>query len=223
MQRKELWVREAHVDKLPNDTLERWLKYLDEDERWRISRLLSNDRRKEVVAAHALLRGLAGDITNVGPESFRFARGALGQKPRLLSNADRELDVNLTHCAAFAACVVSEEYDVGIDAEDLSRSMSASELLPHFAREEQQWLRSLPPSRANRASLQLWSLKEAVVKAIGSGLSLDLASFALLPKQRRLLVAPAILGNAARWRFWQFYPTERHVLSIAARERNGIT
>lgn len=222
IQQKELWVREALVDQVSTDTLERWLNYLDEDERWRINRLISGDRRKEAVSAHALLRGLAGEITHLPPEAFRFVRGSTGKKPYLLSDLYHGLDANLTHCTAFAACVVSEECDVGIDAEDLFRSVSASELLPYFAREEQQWLKSLSPSHADRASLQLWSLKEATVKAIGCGLSLDLAEFALLPKPLRLFRAPAILGNATHWRFWQFYPTDRHVLSIAAREREVI-
>lgn len=210
-------MREVYVDRLSPDTVEQWWDQLDNDERKRASRLVSDERRKEVVAAHGVLRDLAGDIAHVAPKTFRLIRGVYGQKPSLLSDPGRKLDVNLTHCAAFAACVVSEECDVGIDAEDLRRPLRASELLPHFAQEEQQWLKSLPLSRVDRASLQLWSLKEAAVKAIGRGLSIDLAAFALLPKGRGLSRKPNILGEAERWRFWQYYPTERHVVSIAAR------
>jgi len=218
-QQKELWVREVLVDQVPTDTLEKWFKYLDENERSQVNRLISNDRKKEIVAAHALLRGLASDITNITPKAFRFRRDATGQKPRLLSNLNRELDVNLTHCKNFAACAVSERCNVGIDAEDLLRSMSASDLFSYFSPEEQQWLKSLPSSRADQVSLQLWSLKEAVVKAIGCGLTLDLTTFGLLQKRLCFVGTPTNIGNPACWRFWQIYPTPRHVLSIAAKSR----
>lgn len=221
VERKRLWMREVLVDSVPVHTLERWRGQLDDDERRRADRLISEDRRKEVVAAHGLLRDLAGHIADVEPSLFRLDR-AYAQKPRLLADSSLALDVNLTHCPAFAACVVSRQCDVGIDAEDLFRPVSAKDLLPHFAREEQQWLNSLAPSRADSASLQLWSLKEAALKAIGRGLSIDLSAFSLLPKQGRLLRSPDIFGDPAGWRFWQFYPTNRHVVSIAARAAEAI-
>jgi len=218
-QQNGFWVREVLVDQIPTDTLERWFKCLDEDEQSQVNRLISNDRKKEVIAAHALLRSLASDITNTAPKAFRFMRDATGQKPHLLSNLNREFDVNLTHCKNFAACAVSERCNVGIDAEDLLRSVSASDLFSYFAPEEQQWLKSLSSSRADQASLQLWSLKEAVVKAIGCGLTLDLTTFGLLQKRLCFVGTLTNIGNPTCWRFWQFYPTPRHVLSIAAKSR----
>jgi len=68
--------------------------------------------------------------------------------------------------------------DVGIDIERMRHIPDAVELATGlFSQREIDAIRSWPESSRSRAFLAMWTRKEAVVKAVGAGLSLRLDSF----------------------------------------------
>jgi 4'-phosphopantetheinyl transferase len=78
----------------------------------------------------------------------------------------------------------------------------------YFACDEVDELRALPVSSQNERFLELWTLKESYLKALGVGLSmpLDGISFSLQPT--RGISASA---NAASWAFMQFQAGSSHL------------
>lgn len=81
-----------------------------------------------------------------------------------------EIHFNLSHCKEAAACVVSD-HPVGIDVESIRPYKDA---LAHYAMNEEE-VRLLESSdHPDTAFIRLWTMKEATLKLIGTGISDDL-------------------------------------------------
>jgi len=80
------------------------------------------------------------------------------------------LDFNLTHSGGLAALLVSTVGSVGIDMEPLQRGYDLLECAASFCHPDE--INQLPLDRETRAMelIQLWTAKEALLKAHGSGL-----------------------------------------------------
>ena len=70
---------------------------------------------------------------------------------------------------------VSEQVDVGVDLEEKHCAAVTSDLLQHFcSAPERSWIGTLPAAERAERFYTLWTLKEALTKAEGSGVSLSL-------------------------------------------------
>jgi 4'-phosphopantetheinyl transferase len=162
---------------------ERHLGLLSEDERQAHRRLRFEEDQASYLAAHALLRLCLAAHTGQPPEAWQFGRGPHG-KPMVLEPASqRSLEFNLSHTTQVVACVVSEAGACGIDVERTKDwpelDAIAREILTD---EESLGLEAVPPATRAARFADLWSLKEACLKAQGVGLLGDArgVSFSIL-------------------------------------------
>jgi len=131
---------------------------------------------------------------------------------------------NVSHggdCVAFAFCA---EQELGVDVERGSprRRHSVLELATRFfAAEEAADLAGLDDAQRERAFLQLWTCKEAVLKALGHGLSfgLDRLRFAIGNdgQVETLLSIAAEAGRPHEWQIHRFAAGSGHVGCLAWR------
>jgi len=90
-------------------------------------------------------------------------------RPRLTGSAGH-LQVSLSHGRAMAAAAVTAIGPVGVDIEPV-RPVDALALARRwFLAAEAAWLARLPPGQRDEAFLTLWTQKEAIAKALGTGL-----------------------------------------------------
>jgi hypothetical protein len=87
--------------------------------------------------------------------------------------------LHLTHTVGLAACAVSRQQDVGIDAERIDRSGFLEIANTALAPLKLHTLWSTPKAGQAEQFFTYWTLKEACVKARGSGLSTDFQDFAI--------------------------------------------
>ncbi|WP_248732178.1 4'-phosphopantetheinyl transferase superfamily protein [Pseudomonas sp. MWU13-2517] len=113
-------------------------------------------------------------------DQVRIARTATG-KPWLPEHA--WLRFNLTHSGDLAAIALCREHEVGVDLEMVSGKVAVKQSIAQrfFHPEEQRWL-ALDEADYLARFTQLWSLKEAWLKARGTGLTQSLASFCVIPQ-----------------------------------------
>jgi 4'-phosphopantetheinyl transferase len=149
----------------------RYLGLLSEEEQLRHQRLRFERDRASYLAAHALLRMGLAEHTGQAPELWRFARAQHG-KPLVAEPAHlRSLEFNLSHAAEVVACVVSAAGCCGIDVERTSDAPELKHLAQdHFTDQERSALEALDPAAGLVRFFDLWSLKEAYLKAQGIGL-----------------------------------------------------
>ncbi|MFD0936623.1 4'-phosphopantetheinyl transferase family protein [Methylobacterium trifolii] len=169
---------------------------LSSEEETRAGRFLRAEDQARYRTSHAALRLILGLALDADPRRLRFTTGPAG-KPAL-AGPDRGLAFNLSHSGSRALVGLSRQGPIGVDVEAVRPLPDALRIAHgHFAPDEAASLAALPAGQVEAAFFALWTRKEAVVKALGAGLSLPLADFSvsLPPDPPRLL---RILGGSPR-------------------------
>ena len=182
----DVWI----VDLALSDArLARCAAVLSPGERARAGRFLRPADRARFTASHAALRLILARALGVGAESIAFSAGPAG-KPELAGPTQGRLAFNLSHSGACALVGLAQDAGIGVDVEAIRPLPDALRIArAQFAPDEAAALAALPPEAMEAAFFGLWTRKEAVVKALGAGLSLPLAGFSvsLPPAAPRLL------------------------------------
>jgi 4'-phosphopantetheinyl transferase len=195
------------------------LPLLSRDERRRADRATVAEDRRDYVAAHALLRLALGAHLRTPPERLVFGTDARG-RPCLVPGAgcSGRPRFSLTHSRDLVACAVSPSRAVGIDAERMIPSVHPMTIARAcFSPEEVADLERLVTQDRSSRLYELWTLKEALLKAMGLGMTvpLDRASFQVDARSRHVSVdirPPLARGS------WVFSLTDvagTHTLAIA--------
>ena len=123
--------------------------------------------------SETLARNLLSRLTGLMPAQLEIERGEHG-KP-FLANARQPLQFSLSHSGRWMACAVAARTALGVDLEVHDSQRDVMPLARRFFREPE--YRELTVL-GHRARLQrfydLWTLKEARVKALGSSLGREL-------------------------------------------------
>ncbi len=196
---------------------------LSEEERIRRDRFRSHEDQRDYAAAHSLLRrSLSRHFPGREPSSWRFEKNASG-KP-YLAGGDSEapgVDFSLSHTRGLAACAISSAR-VGIDAERLRQNIDYEGIAQSsFSHQEIEALEQLPTGARRARVLELWTLKEAFLKATGRGLSagLDSVWFEILPSGAIRFHAPCEADESS-WKFALFKPHPEVWMAVAAEARH---
>jgi 4'-phosphopantetheinyl transferase len=199
------------------------LTVLSSDERSRYDKFVFARDRRDYALAHALLRRTLSRYVDVAPEDHRF-REAAGGKPLLVSDRSvSRVTFSLSHTNGLVACAIAGGSDVGIDVELIDRKGGHDFLDRFFCGSEIEHVRRLT-SRIDQARrfCELWTLKEAFVKATGEGLSNEFREIAFEVEDRGTVVLRAARGtDPDTWRFALVGTARRYCLAIALRYERG--
>jgi 4'-phosphopantetheinyl transferase len=148
---------------------------LSDDERARQRSFVSAELRHRFLAARAGLRTLLGRQLDLDPRRLVFATNEFG-KPRLTGYG--QVHFNLSHSEERAVLAISDTAEVGIDLER-ERPIEHVDLAKRYFHPNEVAAITVSRDEAEqrRAFFLVWTLKEAVVKALGTGLSTPLDSF----------------------------------------------
>jgi 4'-phosphopantetheinyl transferase len=191
---------------------------LDAKERVQAQRFAFERHQRQYTAAHALKRLMLTAAVKGAqePTAWSFEVGAHG-KPRISGAAGPQF--NLSHCEGLVACAVSFAGDIGVDVECLDRQPPLCPLDPNvFAGAERTWLQGLPGALKSIGFFQIWTLKEAYIKATGLGLTQRLDTIAFGVDPPRVTFSDPALGDATAWGLEQrIMNSSRHILAAAWR------
>ena len=152
----------------------RWIDVLDAEERARASAFRSPEQRESFTASHALVRTALSTYGACAPADWRFGLSPEG-RPLLLG--DSGLRFSLTHSGTWAAVAIGAGQAIGLDIEPVRPERDALPLARRFfGAEETERLGGLPPGERPAGFARLWTVKEAVLKARGCGLTEPLRS-----------------------------------------------
>lgn len=85
------------------------------------------------------------------------------------------IEFNLSHSGQHALIAIARDQPIGIDIEAQGRRRSIDDIAERFfAPAESKALRAVPEATRDAAFLRLWTGKEAVLKALGEGISFGL-------------------------------------------------
>lgn len=124
--------------------------------------------RDQYLLTRALVRSVLSTHGGLAPEAWRFRTNRHG-RPEI--DGDSELRFNLSNCEGLVVCAVTIGADVGVDVEARSSAVRIAEVAPRvFSGEELATLSALPAAAREDRALSLWVVKEAYLKARGTGL-----------------------------------------------------
>ncbi|RZL00044.1 MAG: 4'-phosphopantetheinyl transferase superfamily protein [Rubrivivax sp.] len=171
---------------------------LSADERARAARFRFEVHARRYQASHVALRQILGQATGSNPASLRFTEGLHG-KPRLAQAGAPQF--NMSHSAGWALVGWCPSHPLGVDIEIVT-PMDDADLLAqrHFSATEYAAFGRTPPDHRLEAFFRCWTRKEACLKALGSGLSIEPCEFEAGMGQEDQRTFIAVAGQACHMR-----------------------
>jgi 4'-phosphopantetheinyl transferase len=186
---------------------------LSADEVERSRRYYFEKDRQQYSTARGILRILLGAYLGVAPQSLTFGYTPYG-KPFLAAYPDG-IQFNLSHSGGLALFAFSRLGQIGIDVEHTQRDIDMDEIAQRFfSLNERRMLDSAPESARRTLFFQLWTRKEAVLKAAGME-----GTFPLDTLDVSTAESPAILpGTGEAWHIQDILPAPGFRAAIATGE-----
>lgn len=177
------------------------------------------DDRERFLAARIVLRFMLSAVTGVSPEAWRFEADERGRPHIASPSSHTGIRFSITHTSGLVACAVTGRGDVGVDAEAHDRQTRTLDVARRFfSQAEVACLEGYAPPQQRDVFLDIWTLKEAYVKALGTGLTLplDRFSFDLSVPPPQLSFETELGDSDDEWAFALERPTPRHSVAVAA-------
>jgi 4'-phosphopantetheinyl transferase len=192
---------------------------LSNDERERAARFHFDRHRNRFIAGRGILRSLLASYLDCQPDDVQFSYGPNG-KPALAGKfAGSKFNFNLAHSESLALIAVTRLDAVGIDVEKIRPVTDASELVERFfSPRENALFQQLADDQKSIAFFNLWTRKEAWLKATGEGIGqlLALVEVTFLPSEpARFLGLPRHHAAKTNWLVRELSPAPDFVGAIA--------
>jgi 4'-phosphopantetheinyl transferase len=172
----------ARLD-LPASTMKQLRNTLSDDEIQRADRIRHSIVQRRWIAARGILRHILSAYVSHPPKAIRFLYDA-HQKPHL-DFPKIGLQFNISHTEERMSCGITHHLPIGIDIEKIRPIQSMALAKRYFNKKEIAAIDLLEASDREIAFYCTWSRKEALLKAMGTGLSIPLRHFAVSIKPVR--------------------------------------
>ncbi len=165
-----LKLTEVHVWRaslLPDQAAKFW-PLLSDDEQQRAAKFRHAKTQQRFIAARGILRLLLGQYLDCDPQTLEFTYGVNG-KPMLQSpSTEFPIKFNLTHSGDLALYAFTLEYPLGIDLEQIRPDFNYLAIAQRFFTvQEVASILALSLQEQPTAFFQIWTAKEAYIKAEG--------------------------------------------------------
>jgi 4'-phosphopantetheinyl transferase len=201
-----LWFASLDV---PNDERESFARILSPDEIARANRFHFPQHRRRFMVARGRLRQILGNYLEIKPETVSFLYSDRG-KPSI---AD-PLQFNVSHSGDMAVYGLRRQGRIGVDVEEIRSIKDLEDLTKRFFCAREHELIQHCGEKA-RVFFQLWTGKEAYLKAIGMGIGggLDRVEVSIDPL--------SIRNVEGEWHLWSCQPKENFIATIAIEGEDG--
>ena len=193
---------------------------LSVEERVRAERYKFEVSRRTFIVCRGMLRVLLGCYLEALPKKLQFAYGKYGRPELARSDAQIDLDCNVSHTDDFALLAFAHSRKIGVDIEKVRQDFDTLEISERFFSEyERTKLRALPAEERYESFFRCWTRKESFIKALGEGLTHPLDSFdvSITKEGPPLLLETRPNGEeASLWRLWDVKVPAGYVAALAA-------
>lgn len=163
--RIDLWLLSTRIHDRDRDFYE---KTLSDQEIERACRFCFQTDRDRAVVARGGLRWILSSYCGKDPKKIALRTGLNG-KPSLFDLTSR-IEFNVTHSGDCAAIAITKQAQCGVDIELQRPNVSYKDIAERFfCAREVEWLRQI-----ESGFMRLWTMKEAISKAVGLGLAIPL-------------------------------------------------
>lgn len=142
---------------------------LSKEEKLRAERLRSPQGANRSIVARGILRVLLGKYLSRDPGRIVFSYGPHG-KPRLADDPGTGISFNVSHSENLGVFAIASSCEVGVDIEEVHPVSDLDETASIFlSPDELAEYKTLPAGEKLERFYTLWTFKEAILKAHGTG------------------------------------------------------
>ncbi len=175
-----------HVDLIPDQGREaEALSWLDGEERSRWERFQSPTAQRRYVLCRAALRAILCRQIGCPNESLAFEAAKHGKPFALVNGLPASISFNVSHSGTHGLIAVAAKGRLGVDVEERAPRRNLENLIEGvFSPREKAELESLEGCQQLHKFFRFWTIKEALVKAHGKGLSMKVAELEIPDEMR---------------------------------------
>ncbi len=151
---------------------------LDRKELSRADRFLYPGPRRRFILLRAALRELLCDRLDCDNDNLSFGSAEHGKPFALVGDVPAAIQFNVSDSGRHGLIAIAPQGQIGIDAEERSTTRDLDGLAETvFGPDEQAYVASVRGQEKVHRFYRLWTMKEALLKGLGTGLYLDVSSF----------------------------------------------
>ena len=192
---------------------------LSPDEKARAERFKFDKHRNRFIAGRGVLREMLGRYLGANPADLRFEYSSNGKPGFAATFSGNGVHFNLSHSEDLALMAVTKIGNVGVDVECVRALKDMDHLVERFfSARENKLFQNVPAGEKPAAFFNLWTRKEALLKATGEGItrSLSLVEVSFLPGEpARLLAVSGDEVKAAEWCLRELEPAPGFAAAVA--------
>ena len=175
----------AHVDLTPHPTHEAAAyAWLDKGERGSWRKYLPGPRRRFALC-RAALRAILCNWLNCRNEQLSFGVSGHGKPFAVIRGENYPVSFNVSHSGDHGLIALSATGRLGVDVEERAAKRSLALLIEEvMGPDEQAELAALHGTERLYRFYRLWTFKEALIKALGTGFSTAPSQFQIPPRMR---------------------------------------
>ena len=205
---------------------EKCLSWLTGEESRRYHRYQFDRHRKQLLLGRVLLRiALSSYDVSIAPPAWKFSQNEYGKPAISEQQNSASLYFNLSHSGQRVVLAVARFPEIGVDIELSTKARRIEAIAQRFfSPKEATEILSLPKAQQQNRFYDLWTLKEAYIKACGMGLSIPLQHFSYgFPGGGGIAIDFDARRNdtVQAWQFWQFDAGPSYKLALAAKTDSG--
>lgn len=218
----EIHIWRVHLD-LPVEQIAQLSQILSEDEQARAERFRFPQHRQRFIAARGRLRQLLGAYLTLPGDRLIFEYSSRGKPSLAPSMRGANLEFNLSHSQDLAVYGFTLDRKIGIDLEYLHSATDVEGIAARFfAARESAIINNLVGEKQQQAFFQIWTAKEAYLKATGEGIAGSLAGVEIAWSDEHPLCLFSLPDNTeAEWCLHNFKPATDYVATVAVEGLTG--
>ncbi len=167
------------------------IPWLTEQERAQAARFKVPKPRRRFIAGRGMMRSTLSAYLGCSPEEVRLTVPESGKPALQQGSGNLDLQFNLSHSGDRIVLALGRDQAVGIDVERLAERRMQQEIAEkHYHPNELALLDAASEGEKPTVFCRCWTLKEAVIKAIGEGLRYPI---------RTLDFSDVLQGTALSW------------------------
>ncbi len=181
----DIWI--THIPHLLD--ISRYQNILDSKDYKRYLAFPISSASSQFVVSRAMVRTALSSLSGqkIKPDQWRFEYLSNGKPKAVAPGTEFHAHFNLSHAHFIATVAVSANYELGIDIEPLNPHIQPADIRAVLSESEFLDLLQLAPGERSRELIKLWTLKEAYLKLLGTGMIIDPSRIEVGIKPLRIL------------------------------------
>jgi len=190
---------------------EKWISILSMEELQRAKNFYFEKHYYQYLATHIIKRLILAKYLDISPKLLEFEKGQWGKPALLKTRNSKSIQFNISHSHNLLLVAVTKEDLVGIDVEYHAEKTQIKSLNKAvFSPSEKNFFLKLRDQEKTKAFFRCWTRKEAYLKALGIGMSINLVDINEFPAENWIKISEKEIVK------WKLFPFDAANLYTAA-------